>query len=157
MEQSMMRRFLLAAVVATIPITLHAKSPHAQSLGGPMKDPRTGFDSNTWAEMARGVIDATAILGKPMVYMVNATPYEMTVNCDKWSLVGPKPYLSDNPHTLHPWKATLVKTNGFDGYCKSGVAGLDSNGDLYRGRFNAPNGSFTDSTFITFDQANKQH
>lgn len=153
----MMRRFLLAAVVAVLPLTLHAKSLEAQMMGTEMKDQKTGLDSNTWAEVVRGAIDATGLIGKPEVYMINATPYDMTVMCDKWQLVGPKPYLSDNPHVLHPWKAVIVGTKGFDGYCKNGIAGMDSNGDLYRGRFNAANGSFTDSTFITFDQANKQH
>jgi len=147
-----MRKLLLAATVMLIPMSASAQLV----LNTNDKEPMTGLNSDDWAQLAKNTIDAASLIGKPEVYIVNATPYELTVMCDKWILVGEKPYISDNPHSLHPWKVAEINTKGFDGYCKGGVAGLASNGNVYRGRVNAPNGSFTDSTFITFEKANKQ-
>ena len=147
-----MRRYLLAAAVAAIPLVAHAQL----NLTVSMKEPVTGLDSDTWATLARNVVDGTSLLGKPEVYVVNATPFELVVNCDKWQLVGPKPYIDANPHSLRPWKVTEINVKGFDGYCKDGTNAISSNGDTYYGALTSADGSFTNATFITFSAKTKR-
>ena len=150
-----MRKTLFTCVaVATIALTGAANAQLNITVN--TKEPLTGLDSDKWAYLMRNSVDATTVIGTPRVYIVNATPDDLTVNCDKWVLVGNKPYIKENPHALHPWKVTEISAEGFDGYCKNGVVGLSSGGDAYKGKLNAADGTFTNSTFITFSLAGKQ-
>jgi hypothetical protein len=116
----------------------------------------TGLDPDSWATVAKKIIDAKSIVGTPMVYMVNASHEDLTVSCDKWQLVGDKPYIKGNPNVLRAFTVSLIFAEGFDGYCKSGVVGQTANGELYNGVMNAPDRSFSASTFITFIHQTKQ-
>ena len=147
-----MRKYLLAAAIVALPYVAHAQL----NLSVSTKEPVTGLGSDTWASLAKGVVDATGLIGKDEVFLVNATPYDLVVNCDKWVLVGANPYITDNPHSLRPWKVTEIETKGFDGYCKNGLFAMAGNGDTYKGTLNAADGTFSNSTFITFSARTKQ-
>ena len=118
-------------------------------------EPHTKLQSDDWAMMMQTFINAKPIIGKPEIYVVNATPYEMIVMCDKWVLVGDKPYIKTNPHSLPAWSVTLVNAEGFDGYCKNGITGQASNA-IYQGMLNAADHSFSDSTFATFSDRTRR-
>lgn len=149
-------RSLLFASIAVVSMAFTGAANAQLNISVNTKEPMTGLDSDKWAYLERNSIDATTLIGTPRVYIVNATPDDLTVNCDKWVLVGNKPYIKDNPHTLHPWKVTEISAEGFDGYCKTGVVGLSSGGEAYKGKLNAADGTFTNSTFITFSLSSKQ-
>jgi hypothetical protein len=141
----------LAAVLLCTPIVL-SSSAHAQlKLTVNQNEPITGLDSATWAEMMTRFVNAKPLIGKDNVYIVNATPYEVPqLTCGRWTLVGNKPYITDNPTTLPAWSVTEISTKGFDGYCKEGVFGQSAMGTTLRGALSAADGSFTNSTFIIF-------
>jgi hypothetical protein len=149
-----MRKILLAAgLLCGLLATAQAQQVQMKTN---LNDPVTGLEAETWATMARKIIDAKSIVGKPLVYMVNATSDELTVNCDRWELVGSKPYIKGNPNLLRPFSVTLVAVDGFDGYCKNGVVAQTVTGELYQGSLNAPDQSFSNSTFITFSSRTKR-
>lgn len=150
-----MRSLLFASVAATC-VTFAGVANAQLNIAVDTKNPMTGLDSDKWGYLMRNSIDATTVIGTPRIYIINATPDDITVNCDKWVLVGNKPYIKDNPHILHAWKVTEISADGFDGYCKTGVVGLSSGGEAYKGKLNAADGTFTNSTFITFTVSGKQ-
>jgi hypothetical protein len=65
-----MRKYLLAATVVAIPYIANAQL----NLSVSNKEPITGLKSDTWAGLAKSVVDATGLIGKAEVYLVNATP-----------------------------------------------------------------------------------
>lgn len=117
-----------------------------------VNDPVTGLAPAEWLAMIGQYIQPEAIVGKPEVIMINATPDSLTVSCDKWIIVGPKVYKSveGNPRSLKPFSITPINTNEFDGYCKNGVTGTPSFGTTVIGRLNDANGNFTNATVVTF-------
>jgi hypothetical protein len=135
-----------------------ATSAHAQKIQMNVNpnDPLTSLDPDTWATVVKKIIDAKSIIGRSAVYMVNATHEDLTVSCDKWQLVGDKPYIKGNPNILHSFTVALVFADGFDGYCKNGVVGQTTNGELYSGVMNSPDRTFSGSTFVTFNHKDKQ-
>jgi hypothetical protein len=125
------------------------------------KDPVTGLDAADWLSMMKREINGAPVVGQPYVFMLNATPNPLTVMCQTWQLVGPKPYISGAPSSLPPFTATVVPTNGFDGYCKdeagnAQVMAESSTGDVYKGAVVSSDGTFTNAIFISFSPVNKQ-
>jgi hypothetical protein len=100
-------------------------------------------------------VNANPLLGKDAVYVLNATGEQLPlVTCGSYQLVGPKPYITNNrttaaPAFLPPWTATLVPTETFNTYCKSGVNAQGAVAS-YHGRLNAADHSFANTTFIIF-------
>ena len=143
----MRKSIIIGACIAA----LACAGAQAQSLNLTVdnREPVTHLDSATWGGMMRRFIDARGLIGKPEVYVVNATPNEMWLKCDKWTLVGNQPYIKTNPTSLRPWTVTLISAEGFDGYCKNGVTGLSSNGEIFQGILSAGNGNFSESTFVS--------
>lgn len=113
-------------------------------------DTITGLAPPAWLDMVTSILDCSALDGVDEVCVVNDTNRELTVTCDKWTLVGNDPYKSvrGNPPSLKPFSATVIRTNEFDGYCESGVIGHPKAGHTYTAKLNG--GSFTHSTVITF-------
>jgi len=91
-------------------------------------------------------------MGRGRVTILNGTGQELTaVVCDgKWQLVGPQPYNKDAPAKLKAWRATLVPTKGFDGYCKRSITAQSDDGVTYEAKLVSADGSFTNATFLTF-------
>jgi hypothetical protein len=148
-----MRRFLLAStlsLVAAGAVPL-ATAAHAQQVKPTLSknDPNTGLSSQDWLTMIGNVLNGSALVGIDGVLMVNPLPTPVTVTCDKWTLVGPNPYIKANPSALAPFSVTFVQTKGFDGYCKNGVVGRSGVRTL-TARLDGANGSFSESTIITF-------
>jgi hypothetical protein len=155
-----MRKSIMVAI-AIIGISIAAAPAFAQlNITVNTKEPVTGLEADVWAGMVRKFVNAAPIIGKPDVYIINATQeYIVAVNCGKWELVGNKPYIDDNPKSLPPWSVTYVGAKGFDGYCGTGtnaLVGMSAAGDNYNGVLNASDKSFTNSTFVTFSPKNKQ-
>jgi hypothetical protein len=148
-----MNRLLLVTVATAVigfgPI-LPAVPAHAQVKPNVSKnDPNTGLNSQDWLNMVGNIVNGTALVGIDGVLFVNALPVPVTVTCDKWTLVGPNPYNKKNPSALAPFSVTFVQTQGFNGYCKAGVVGHAGVRTL-TAKLDAADGSFTDSTIITF-------
>jgi hypothetical protein len=116
------------------------------------KDPLTGLDAVQWIKLATNLVDGSAVVGKPLIYMLNGTGKELTaVTCDgRYQLVGPKPYIKDAPGKLKPWRATIVPTTGFDGYCKKSITAQSDDGVTYESKLVSSDGTFTNATFLTF-------
>lgn len=115
-------------------------------------DPLTKLPPDQWITLATSLINGKAVVGKPMVYMINATGQELnSVICDnEWQLVGPKPYIKDAPGNLPAWKVTVVPTKGFDGYCRTAIVAQSDSGVTYKATLVSADGSFTNASFITF-------
>lgn len=115
-------------------------------------DPLTKLPPDKWVTLATNLINGKAVVGRPEVFMINATGQELnSVICDgRWQLVGPKPYIEGAPGNLPAWRVTLVPTKGFDGYCKKDIIGQSDNGVLYKATLVSVDGTFTNATFITF-------
>lgn len=146
---------LASAAIATMAIgTMPAA--HAQGLDlstvQSAVDPITKLPPDKWVTLAINLINGKAVVGKPQVFMINATGQELnSVICDgRWQLVGPKPYIKDAPGNLPAWKVTVVPTEGFDGYCKKDIIGQSDSGVLYPARLVSVDGTFSNATFITF-------
>jgi hypothetical protein len=120
------------------------------------KDPLTGLGPEQWVQMATEVVNGLSVVGKPEVFMLNATGRAISnVVCDgKWQLVGTKPYIGGAPASLPAWKVTLVPTKGFDGHCKQSIVGQSDNGTVYKASLVSSDGTFMNATFITFQKAN---
>lgn len=155
-----MKRLLLAfALGAMMVTTAQAQTPievitKAQLNLGTVqqsKDPLTGLDAKSWISLATNLVDGSAVQGKPFIYMLNGTGRELTaVTCDgKWQLVGPTPYTKGAPGRLKPWRATLVPTTGFDGYCKKSITAQSDDGTTYETKLVSPDGTFSAASFIT--------
>ena len=143
-----MKKLLSAAAL----LALTASVAYAQlDLHVDNREPMTKLDGPTWTTMIKRFVNAKPIIGVDAVYMVNPTADVIgAVNCGKWQLVGSKPYITGNPTELPPWSVTYVGTHGFDGYCKNGVDGTTTGGDVRHGLLNAADGTFSGSTFIVF-------
>ena len=117
-----MRKFLLAAA-AVLAITTQANAQ--LNIQQHNTDPLTGLPPAQWITLATHLVNGGAVIGRSEVYLINATGQDISaVTCDgKWQLVGTKVYKSvqGNPSVLPAWKVTLIHTEDFDGYCKSGV------------------------------------
>ena len=148
-----MRRFLLAStfVVVAAGAMVLASPANAQQVKPNISkhDPNTGLSSQDWLSMIGNILNGSALVGIDGVLMVNPLPTPVTVTCDKWTLVGPNPYIKANPSVLAPFSVTFVQTKGFDGYCKAGVVGRSGVRTL-TAKLDGANGSFTESTIITF-------
>ena len=118
-------------------------------------DPLTGLGPDQWRTLAVNIINGRAVIGKPFIYMINASGKDLiAVTCDgKWQLVGPKPFNKDAPNTLPQWKVTLVPTTGFDGYCKNGIVGQSDDGSLYPATLVSVDGTFINASSITFQNS----
>ena len=148
---------MFRSVTAALAICTVATSVSAQEvkLDTNIIDPRTHLSAEKWINLATHILNATPLVGKDSVYMVNATGETLvTVVCRGYQLVGPKPYITSNrttqtPSNLPAWTVTLIPTEGFNTYCKDGV---DAQGavDLYHGAPNSADKSFSNSTFVIF-------
>ena len=118
----------------------------------PTREPKTNLVSAEWARMEKGFIDARTIIGKPEIFVVNATFDEITVSCSKWDLVGPNlRYNKTNPSSIRPFTVVLIETKDFDNTCKEIIAHTLS-GDTFTGVLSSSDGTFTNATFVTFLQ-----
>jgi hypothetical protein len=115
-------------------------------------DPVTHLAPAQWIKVAQGIINGKAVVGKPEVFMINATGVELnSVICDgRWQLVGSKPYIEGAPASLPAWKVTIVPTVGFDGYCKTSIKGQSDNGDLFKADLVSSDGTFTNAVYLVF-------
>jgi hypothetical protein len=151
-----MKRVILAVMLLTAVATGGVLPAKADGLNlsaiSSAVDPLTGLKPDDWAKLAINVINGKAVIGKPFIYMINATGKELiAVTCDgKWQLVGPKPYIKDAPGNLPAWKVTIAPTDGFDGYCKTAIIAQDDSGTLYKATLVSVDGSFTNASSITF-------
>ncbi len=145
-----MRRFLIASTVALLAAALPAQAQQVRPTVNKV-DPNTGLNSQDWLTMIGNVLNGSALVGVEGVLMVNPLPTPVTVTCDKWTLVGPNPYLKANPTALAPFSVTFVQTKGFDGYCKGGVVGRTGVRTL-SAKLDAADGSFSNSTIISFGE-----
>ena len=147
----MLNKTMCAAAVVASLMTAECRSACAQlAIAIDTKDPLTKLSSDQWAYMMAREVNGASVLGRPEVIMLNATPDPLTVYCGRWTLVGPQPYDKQNPNVLPPWTASLVHTDGFDGYCKSGVDAHTPSGESITGNLTSNDGSFSNATFITF-------
>lgn len=165
-----MRKFLLAstailALLATPAVSGNWSPDEAQAQTIKITtndvDPVTGLHADDWLTMMKREINGAPIIGQPYVYMLNATSEPLTVMCQTWQLVGPKPYIEGAPRSLPPFTATIVPTQGFDGYCKDNagnalVTAESSIGDTYRGTVVSSDNTFTNAIFISFSSRNRQ-
>ena len=148
-----MKRLLVLASLAAIGIAAPALSQGLDlSTVSSAVDPLTKLPPDQWVKLATNLINGKAVVGRPEVFMVNATGQELSaITCDgKWQLVGPKPYIAGAPGLLPAWKVTVVPTEGFDNYCKSSIIGQSDAGVLYKATLVSVDGTFTNATFITF-------
>lgn len=147
----------LRHVLTATAMLVAASAAHAQlNIKVNTNDPLTGLPPDQWIVLMTTEVNAKPIIGKEEVFMLNATGTELVVNCGKWSLVGNQPYIKGNPSSLPPFSVTHVPTTDFDGYCKEGVKAMSPTGAAYIGRLNSADGSFTNSTFVTFSAASRQ-
>lgn len=151
----MKRVFSLVLAMAAISVVAPAES-RAQGLNlsavQTANDPLTGLSPDQWVKLATNLVNGKAVVGKPEIFMINATGKELSaVTCDsKWQLVGPNPYVKSAPGSLPTWKVTLVPTEGFDGYCKISIVAQSDDGTLYKANLVSTDGTFTNATFLTF-------
>lgn len=147
-----MRKFLLMAAVAAIGLVgVHNANAQLKMNPTSANEPLTGLSPEQWVYLAEHLVNGKPVIGKPLVYMVNASGEELaSVVCDRWVLVGNKPYIEGNPASLPAWQVTLVGTEGFDGYCKDGVTAQTATGNIYKGTLNSPDHTFGNATFIIF-------
>jgi hypothetical protein len=133
------KHILLASVLALGIATGVQTAAQAQlNLGAVQstKDPLTGLSAVDWIKLATNLVDGSAVIGQPMIFMLNGTGKELSaVTCDgTYQLVGPKPYIKGAPSRLKPWRATLVPTKGFDGYCKKSITAQSDDGVTYESK-----------------------
>lgn len=109
-----------------------------------------------WEYVMKHSVNAKPIIGKPVVYFLNATGEEIdSVVCDaKWTLIGPQPYNHEAPGSLPAWSATYVDVHGFDGWCKSSLLATTATGDVYK--VSLSGADFSGSTFLTISERGKQ-
>ena len=157
-----MRDTLLACVLGTGLICAVSPQAHAQlTLTIDTADPLTHLPPDQWIQLVTRVVNAKPLIGKASVYMVNATGEELgSVTCGSYQLVGAKPYITNNrttnaPATLPAWTITLVPSEGFNTYCRTGVDALGTVAN-YHGSLNASNHTFNDSTFVIFQKPSSQ-
>jgi hypothetical protein len=116
-------------------------------------DPITGLSPPKWLKFALRIVHPEALVGLPVVLMINDTPEAITVNCGRWEIVGTQPYKSvhGNPSELKPFSITPIRTNEFDGYCtqKGSLVG-SSLTNQYIGRMNDSEGNFSNATVVIF-------
>jgi len=144
--------FKVAAVLLTMFGSAEVATAQQLNLTTNPNDPVTGLPPAQWAAMEARYLQLGTLVGTPYVAVMNATSEELTLTCDKWTIVGANVYKSvvGNPAALKPFSITIIKTNEFDGYCKDGVVGHPQFGNVIRGQLNDTNGSFTDATLVTF-------
>jgi hypothetical protein len=89
----MKRVFLATLMLAAAFAPAHAQGLNIGATDG-ANDPLTGLPPADWIKLATNLVNGKSVVGKPLIFMVNATGKELsTVTCDgKWTLVGPKPY-----------------------------------------------------------------
>lgn len=147
-------RLSALAFAATIALAVPAQAQLNLTVIQSSKDPLTGLGPVEWVKLATNLVDGSAVVGKPMVYMLNGTGKELSaVTCDgvaKWQLVGPSPYIKGAPGRLKTWRATLVPTTGFDGYCKKSITAQSDDGMTYEAKLVSSDGTFSAATFLTF-------
>jgi hypothetical protein len=149
----MKRLFLIPLLAAAMAFaTVPAKAQINLGAGDSKVDPVTQLPPEQWAQLATKIMNGKSIVGKPEIFVINATGVELSaVTCDgKWQLVGPKPYIEDAPNSLPAWKITLVPTKGFDGYCKTAILAQSDNGALYKAALVSVDGTFTNAAFLVF-------
>lgn len=145
-----MKKTMFSMLVAMMVVSGVGESAMAQNKPTISKtDPITGLTSAEWMTMVGNILEGQSLIGIDGVLMINPLPTPVTVTCDRWTLVGPNPYIKANPAALKPFSVTFVQTKGFDGYCKSGVVGHSGVRSL-TAKLDAANGSFSESTIITF-------
>lgn len=121
-------------------------------------EPITKLTAEKWVYLVTHIVNASNLIGKDAVYMVNATGEDIaTVVCRGYQLVGPKPSITSNrtanaPLALPKWSVMLVPTETFNDYCTKGIQGT-SNAGTYPGILNAPDKTFQSSTFVYFRAA----
>ena len=145
------RIFLAAAIGLAMASTALAQGLNLDAVQS-TKDPLTGLDAVQWIKLATNLVDGSAVIGKPMIFMLNGVGKELVaVTCDgKYQLVGSNPYIKGAPGRLKPWRATIVPTQGFDGYCKKSITAQSDDGVSYESKLVSPDGTFSNATFLTF-------
>lgn len=154
MRKALLTALALASLLAAVPVQAQGIDIDISTV-----DPLTKLPAEKWVQLAVRLINPAPIVGKDAVYMANATGEDLnSVTCRGYFLVGAKPYITSNitsnaPASLPKWSVTLVPTESFDTYCKSGVEAVGAVAH-YRGTLNASDKSFTGSTFVVFQKAN---
>ena len=148
--------FAVLALAGLVSIVAPMGRAHAQlNIDTSVLEPMTKLPPEKWVFMMTKFVNATNVIGKDAVYMVNATGEDIaTVTCGDYQLVGPKPYITNNknlsaPVSLPKWTVTVVPSETFNTYCKNGVDGT-SNAGRYHGTLNAADHTFVNSTFVVF-------
>jgi hypothetical protein len=117
------------------------------------EDPITHLKSVDWVRLMTSEINGRTIIGKPYIYIVNATGRELvSLTCDgKWQLTGPTPYKSvgSNPASLPAWRVTLISTEGFDGYCTKSLVAVSDTSEAFPTKLVSPDNTFKNATFVT--------
>lgn len=150
--------FVLAALLVTT--AAFAQEPPKRERGGidlsgtvSNEDPITKLKPVDWVRLMTAEIDTRTVIGKPEIYVVNATGRELiSLTCDgKWQLVGPQPYktVAKNPPSLKAWRVTLISTEGFDGYCTRSLTAQSDNGETYPTKLVSPDNTFKNATVVT--------
>ena len=161
MQRTFFRLFAAPAVVAAVAFFLtFAPSAPAQaqldlSTVVSTVDPVTKLPGDKWIQLATALVDGSSVIGRPEVFVLNATGQELiTVVCDRrYALVGPKPAVEGNPTRIRAWKAVVIGTKGYDGYCKDGLVAQSETGTAYKGSLVTSDGTFTNATFVIFYKA----
>ncbi len=152
-----MRKILLASSLLWLMAGSGPAPAQGLNITVDTREPVTHLEPEQWAGLMRRFVNAGPLVGTPLVDVINASGDTIVaITCDRWQLVGNQPYIKTNPHSLPPWSVTEISADGFDGYCKGGVSGMSSAGDVYKGLLNAPDGTFSNSTFITFSPRSRQ-
>jgi hypothetical protein len=156
MITSVMRGVVAGLILALTPVTVPGTaSAQKIDLSGTLsaEDPITHLKPVDWVRLMVAEINTKTVVGKPLIYIVNATGRELiSLTCDgRWQLAGPAPYKSvkDNPASLPAWRVTLISTEGFDGYCTKALVATSDGGEAFPTKLVSPDGSFRNATVIT--------